>query len=198
MSTSKLQRRVSELLSIHLGRYTIRENIRPDWLITPEGARLELDFYIEELETAIEVQGAQHYIYVSHFHQTHDRFLQRLEWDDFKREYCARRGIHLIEIDNEQDAIIAIEKLLPEYDELDNIRIDPKSPQSIIIGRKPIQKDVHYWQGRYLSCKRRYKRMIERERRKLNRQDRIEMLTERMDGKLTRLQEHIEGTKDKQ
>lgn len=44
VSSSKMQSRVSEFLSVHFGGYTIRENYKPDWLIVDEGGRLELDF----------------------------------------------------------------------------------------------------------------------------------------------------------
>lgn len=103
MSTSKLQRYISDQLSIHFGGYVIKENYRPDWLITNSGSRLELDFYVEELNFAIEVQGRQHYIYVPHFHKNYDRFLKRLEWDKFKRYTCLSLGIELFEITNKQD-----------------------------------------------------------------------------------------------
>jgi len=100
MSTSKLQRYTSHWLSVHLGQYTIRENTRPDWLIMPDGARLELDFYIEELETAIEIQGAQHYVYTPHFHKDYNDFKRQVERDRFKRRECAEMGISLLEASN--------------------------------------------------------------------------------------------------
>lgn len=111
MSTSRLQCRVSELLSIYLGQYTIRENIRPDWLVTHDGNRLELDFLIEEINTAIEVQGQQHYNFSPFFHSDKDGYKKRLEWDRLKVELCNSRGINLFAVDNEQDAILLIEKL---------------------------------------------------------------------------------------
>ena len=107
VSTSKLQRQVSNLLSTHLGQFTIRENYRPDWLSTQHG-RLELDFYIEELETAIEVQGRQHYVYTPHFHSEENGFVAQLERDAAKSRVCRQRGVKLIEIDR--------------YDELQNDR----------------------------------------------------------------------------
>ena len=110
VSTSKLQRQVSTLLSTHLGQFTIRENYRPDWLSTQHG-RLELDFYIEELETAVEVQGQQHYVYTPHFHGDENGFAAQLERDTAKTLVCRRRGIKLIEIDNFDEASEVIQGL---------------------------------------------------------------------------------------
>lgn len=111
MSTSKLQKRVSKLLSHYLNEYTIRENIRPPWLQSSNGGRLELDFYIEELNTAIEVQGQQHFSYNPLFHKTYDDFRAQVERDKEKRELCTSAAIKLIEIANESEAIKVIESL---------------------------------------------------------------------------------------
>lgn len=95
MSTSKLQRYVSNQLNIHFAQHTIRENIRPDWLIGPDGARLELDFYIEELNIAIEVQGKQHYQYVPYFHPKPDSFAKQIARDEFKKITCDKVEVKL-------------------------------------------------------------------------------------------------------
>lgn len=116
MSTSKLQRYVSQQLSVHFGQYTIRENTYPTWLTAPEGERLELDFLIEELNIAIEVQGKQHYTYVPHFHGGYDGFLKRLEWDEVKRRKCQEMEIALIEIASKGDFAIALPSLLPQVE----------------------------------------------------------------------------------
>jgi hypothetical protein len=106
--SSKLQRKVSDLLSVYLGRYTIRENYRPEWLSTDDGGRLELDFYVEELKFAIEVQGRQHYMFTQFFHQDYDEFESQLERDRTKREICEHMGVKLLEVSNESDARDAI------------------------------------------------------------------------------------------
>jgi len=94
-----------------MGQYTIRENIRPDWLITQDGTRLELDFYVEELNIAIEVQGTQHYIYTPHFHQNYSGFKNQLERDKVKRQICQQHNIELIEVDTYDEAHDIILKL---------------------------------------------------------------------------------------
>lgn len=98
MATSKLQRRVSEELSKHFGGYTIRENIRPEWMVDETGQRLELDFFIKELNVAIEVQGAQHFVYTPHFHEDAQGFHEQLKRDRNKNVACEKRGIALYEI----------------------------------------------------------------------------------------------------
>jgi hypothetical protein len=68
MSTSKLQQEVGNLLDREFPQYRIRENYRPDWLLSSNITKLELDFYIEELKIGVEVQGEQHYKFVEFFH----------------------------------------------------------------------------------------------------------------------------------
>lgn len=114
MSTSKLQRYVSRRLSIHFGHYTIRENFRPDWLIDSDGARLELDFYIEEIKIAIEVQGEQHYRYCKFFHENYDDFPVRLARDKWKCVQSQSLGIRFIEIASKYEADLAIVDLMEE------------------------------------------------------------------------------------
>lgn len=108
MPTSSLQQRVSFLLSTHFGEYTIRENRRPLWLLSKDGYRLELDFFIEELDAAIEVQGRQHYEYIPYFHEDRKGFKRQQERDRIKRQTCKERGIWLIEAWDEPSAWRAI------------------------------------------------------------------------------------------
>lgn len=137
MSTSKLQRRVSELLSVHLGRYIIREDYRPDWLSTQCG-RLELDFYIEELKTAIEVQGSQHYIYTPFFHGDEKGFAAQLERDIAKRQECERHNIRLVEIDTYEKAL---ETILSLADKEHKYPIHHNTILAIVGTRSPGQLD---------------------------------------------------------
>lgn len=88
-----MQKQVSMLLSLRLGKYTIRENHRPPWL---DG--MELDFYIEELRIAIEVQGQQHFQFVPFFHKDYDDFNAQQERDKDKAMLCRKNGIQLFHI----------------------------------------------------------------------------------------------------
>lgn len=111
VATSNLQRQVSNRLSIHFGGYTIRENSRPDWLMSVDGERLELDFVIEELKCAIEVQGQQHYKYIPHMHGDYNGFLKRVRNDNRKKELCSRFGLRLYEISSESDIQGVVESI---------------------------------------------------------------------------------------
>jgi hypothetical protein len=63
------------------------------------GTRLSLDFYNASKSVAIEVQGAQHRRYVSHFHGGHKlNYLDQIRRDKQKLEFCDLNGIKLIEV----------------------------------------------------------------------------------------------------
>lgn len=111
MSTSKLQRYVSSQLSIHFGKYTIRENHRPEWLNTDNGGNLELDFFIKELNLAIEVQGKQHWQFVPIFHTNREGYNSQIERDKTKKDICKRIGIKLVEVFCKDD----IHSLIRDY-----------------------------------------------------------------------------------
>lgn len=103
MPTSKLQEQVAEFIYRTCRHYTIYENYRPEWLISDRGTRLELDFYVPEILLAVEVQGAQHYVYIEHFHKNPEGFQRRLTDDEYKRDYCEKHKIRLVEIASEQE-----------------------------------------------------------------------------------------------
>lgn len=112
MSTSALQKFASSQLFMYLSHLDIKENTRPDWLITNLGERLELDFYIESLRLAIEVQGQQHYIYSSLFHKSYDEFLALQRRDRTKKELCLYLGIKLVEVSTKDEVLELISSLL--------------------------------------------------------------------------------------
>jgi len=114
MATSKLQRKVSEYLSAHFGKYIIRENTRPEWLTTPLGERLELDFFIEELYVAIEVQGKQHFAPNPLWHKDSGDFSKRLRFDRFKQQRCRQKGVLLIEILDEDEIAPKLCPVIPQ------------------------------------------------------------------------------------
>lgn len=119
MPRSKLEALVSRKLMFCLSGVTIKENTRPDWLISNHGERLELDFYIPELDLAIEVQGAQHYKFTPHFHKGQRTFADQVRRDREKRAICDRKGITLFEIASEVDLesfASKINNMIPEIE----------------------------------------------------------------------------------
>lgn len=108
MATSKTQIAVGDLLDREFPEFRIRENHRPDWMMSSCGQRLELDFFIEELGIAFEVQGAQHYQYVPFFHKTYEQYEQRKKADEEKEFICRANAVKLIKIYTMTDAIVAI------------------------------------------------------------------------------------------
>jgi hypothetical protein len=106
MSTSNLQKATSSMLSDYFAQYVIRENHRPEWM---DG--LELDFYIEDLNTAIEVQGQQHYEWIEHFHKTFADFQALQCRDEKKRNLCDHMGIALHYV-HDLDELIEVAELL--------------------------------------------------------------------------------------
>jgi hypothetical protein len=125
MATSKLQRRVGYLLDREFPQYRIRENYRPDWLVSDNRTKLELDFYIEEIKMAFEIQGAQHYQFIEFFHGTRDAFEKRKCYDQQKKDLCYGAGVRLIEIFTETDAIVAIRELSDKYNVDDRLPVLP-------------------------------------------------------------------------
>jgi len=72
-------------------------SLRPKWLVTSRGTRLELDGYCEELNLAFEYNGIQHYASIKFFNST-TSFEKRKKYDDIKKRVCKLHGVRLIVI----------------------------------------------------------------------------------------------------
>lgn len=96
MPTSRLQELTGREIRKRFERFGVLENTRPDWLISPQGGRLELDFYLEKLSTAIEVQGRQHFEFIPQFHSCPRDFFNQLRRDADKRQICLTAGVDLL------------------------------------------------------------------------------------------------------
>jgi len=83
--------------------------IRPEWLVTPWGTKLELDGYCKKLGIAFEYQGAQHYKSVPMFRETRSLDEQKT-LDELKRKKCEENNVLLIEV----PYFVDYEKM-PEY-----------------------------------------------------------------------------------
>lgn len=118
MATSKLQIAVGDLLDKTFPQYRVRENYRPDWLVSSNNTKLELDFYIEELNIGIEVQGVQHYEYTPFFYKDYAEYELRLKYDQEKKDLCHGLGIQLIELYTLMDAIVQIRNIEESTGEL--------------------------------------------------------------------------------
>jgi len=95
---SKLQDKVRQLLVGDFGTAQVEENVRPEWLRSDSGGRMELDFYIPEMSIAFEIQGEQHFQYVPFMHKSYTQFLRQRQRDQQKKRICKEKGIRLIEI----------------------------------------------------------------------------------------------------
>jgi hypothetical protein len=82
---------------------------RPEWLVTPQGIRMELDGYCKKLKIAFEYQGVQHYGYHPRFHVKRT-FDQQKSQNYLKRKKCEDNYVVLIEVPHTVD----YEKM-PEY-----------------------------------------------------------------------------------
>jgi hypothetical protein len=69
--------------------------VRPDWLRTETGTRLELDGYNETLQIAFEHQGRQHYMPSKHLQSEFPGIVSR---DQRKAKLCHEKGVRLIAI----------------------------------------------------------------------------------------------------
>lgn len=158
MATSKLQREVGRLLDKKLPEFTVRENYRPDWLLSSQFTKLELDFYIEELKTAFEIQGAQHYSFIEFFHRTPENFEKRKLYDQQKRDLCEGAGVRLIEIFTLTDAEVIINGIQEQYGKL------PTPYYFDGDGYKPIDPGKYYREQQQKGVKIKNWRKLEKQR----------------------------------
>jgi len=95
---SKTQGRVKTCLK-RLVKPVLEEVYFP-WARNPDTeAMLPYDFYIPSLSLVIEVQGAEHYEYIPHFHGTQQRFQQRLLLDHIKESLAEDNDFNYLAID---------------------------------------------------------------------------------------------------
>lgn len=90
---------------------SFKEQFKFDDCRSNKGSMLKFDFYIESLNLLIEFDGEQHFQQVKVF-GGNKKFLIQKENDNIKNEYCLANDISLLRIKYNEDANIAIEKML--------------------------------------------------------------------------------------
>lgn len=88
------------------------DNAHPDWLITPEGSRLQLDRWYFNADVAFEFQGPQHFQKGDLFVRTDRELSRRLQYDGEKIRLCSLQGIELVEVQGLDLEFEAFEELL--------------------------------------------------------------------------------------
>jgi len=97
---STIQNNLSEVVCIKYMEYLFDakfKKTRFPWLITEKGYMM-LDGYNDDLKTAIEYDGKQHFEFVKYFHKTEEHFLKRQNDDRIKDELCKQNGVTLIRV----------------------------------------------------------------------------------------------------
>lgn len=97
-----------------------RENYYPDWLVSPNGTRLELDIFIDDLRIAAEIQGEQHSKYIPFFHGNRENFKKQVLYDEHKAYLCRVNNIKLYDISTEKDADIMVYEISEVLQEKEN------------------------------------------------------------------------------
>ena len=105
--TSKLSKRVFRILEEVFPYYQIKK----EFYVKFRGKRLFFDFFIKELNVAIEVHGKQHLVFTEFFHGDRDGFIRQRKRDNLKRECAEELGFKLVEIfytdDISVDSVVA-------------------------------------------------------------------------------------------
>jgi hypothetical protein len=58
-----------------------------EWYINYKGQRLFFDVFLKDLGVLVEIQGRQHFEFVSHFHGSMEGFINQKKRDNLKLEY---------------------------------------------------------------------------------------------------------------
>lgn len=87
--------------------------ILEEYFIKFKKQKLYFDFFIKELNILVEVQGAQHFKYVGHFHGNKEGFLDSKRRDNLKKEYCEEESVALVIVDGDEQ--INKKKLLRKF-----------------------------------------------------------------------------------
>ena len=96
-SRSKYHLRARDIIrEIYPGHIVLEEVTLPGSRQRGKGYKLSLDFFIPMLDLAVEVHGQQHYHFIPFFHKDKRGFVQALNRDDDKAEWCEMNGVDLV------------------------------------------------------------------------------------------------------
>ncbi|GLS89017.1 hypothetical protein GCM10007916_00840 [Psychromonas marina] len=163
---SRNEKVVQSVLAYFLSPEQYERSFTPDFF---NNKSMHLDFYIKEIDLAIEVQGTQHYEFTPAFHATEEDFHTQEQNDTFKKQECMDNGLHLIQFDaRELEKINRIDKaiiytarqLMPQLEKI-NSTLFPVLSDCIILSRQlEIIKHV-FRDEKIAKYNKGYKRLIE-------------------------------------
>lgn len=112
------EKECERVINKYLSRFDVKQNYRPKWLVNPvTGRSLELDFYIEQIDLAIEIDGPQHDKYVPAFHPNGEVDLLYQKYRDrCKLMQCKKRHVHLLTIKTSENIENTIVDFLTKRD----------------------------------------------------------------------------------
>lgn len=96
---SQNERLIDAYLTEIIGRDNYETQKTWDWLRSEDtGRRLKVDFYIPSLNTVIEYDGQQHYIYNDYFYKSEEDFERCKRYDELKDKLLKEHGISVVRI----------------------------------------------------------------------------------------------------
>lgn len=100
MGVSRTEQLARDLMRHYHPELKLVFGVRPAWLQNPAtGHALELDIFIPGLQSAIEIQGTQHYRHTPGLQDTPADFQKQLDHDSLKVALCAEWGVRLYHLD---------------------------------------------------------------------------------------------------
>ncbi len=96
------------------------ETFIEEYYVNYKGQRLFFDLYIKSLNVLVEIQGQQHFNYVSHFHASRESFFAQKRRDNLKIEYCELNNKSLVFFYDKKDKItgkLVIQRIYEALDE---------------------------------------------------------------------------------
>ena len=128
---SQFEDLVGEMLAFWYPNETVYRNYRPPWLLG-----MELDFYFPDLKFAVEVNGAQHYLFVPVMQDDPEKYTDQRRRDSRKRQIMKERGEHVVVIRSLNGIYGHMRKIFPD-------RTFPAVPKDLRMRIKRYRKRAH-------------------------------------------------------